>query len=415
VDGEEVAMDHARLLDSLRRAVERAPQDAALRAHLAELLVQAGLAEEAIGHVGLLLAGEPGNPTYLALMRAAIAGGAPPGPGGEGPGVFDVQLGEPPSGAPPGAEGFDWGAAERDLTGGLAHEPVETPLRLTDVGGLDEVKAELEAAFLAPLRHPELRARYGATLRGGLLLYGPPGCGKTHLARAVAGELGARFIPVSLADVLSGWVGQSEGNLAERFGYARAQAPCVVFLDEVDALGRSRAALGRGGSALRGVVNQLLAELDGVTSTNEGVYVLAATNAPWDVDPALRRPGRLDRTLFVAPPDEPARIAILRSHLARLPLAGDVDVADLARRTEGHSGADLALACRSAAQSALLAAARTGATDRPVGRGDLEAALAGVRPSTGAWFASARNVVLFADPTGEFAPLAAHMRTRGLL
>ncbi|HEX6888002.1 MAG TPA: ATP-binding protein, partial [Candidatus Nanopelagicales bacterium] len=267
----------------------------------------------------------------------------------------------------------------------------------------------------APLRHPELRARYGATLRGGLLLYGPPGCGKTHLARAVAGELGARFIAVSLADVLGRWVGQSEGNVAELFGYARRRAPVVVFLDEVDALGRSRAALGRSGVVLRGVVNQLLAEFDGIASRNDGVYVLGATNAPWDVDLALRRPGRFDRTLFVAPPDEPARATILRTHLADLPLVPDVDVADLARRTTGFSGADLALACRTAAQTALLEASRQPGIERPITQGDLLAAVGDLRPSTARWFEAARNVVLFADPDGEYAPLAAHLRAAGLL
>jgi len=199
------------------------------------------------------------------------------------------------------------------------------------------------------------------------------------------------------------------------FRYARQQAPCVLFLDEVDALGRSRAGLGRSGAALRGVVNQLLAELDGVQEPNDGVFVLAATNAPWDVDVALRRPGRFDRTVFVAPPDLPAREVILGRHLAGLPLDGTVDVGALARRTEGFSGADLALVCRTAAQAALAEAARSGDHERPVTGADLDRAVAGVVPTTGAWFDSARNVVLFADSAGEFAALAAHMRARRML
>jgi AAA+ superfamily predicted ATPase len=424
-------MDPGSVLDSLRRAVAREPADVALRAHLAEQLLAAGLAQEAVGHLGTLLAGDPGDLRYQALMRAALAGSD--GSTAAGPGTFEVPLAgtsdggaaagpadavraDPTPGADlPGAVGFDWGAAEQDLTAGLAHDPIGTSVRLADVGGLEEVKAQLEAAFLAPLRNPDLRARYGATLRGGLLLYGPPGCGKTHLARAVAGELGAGFIAVSLADVLSAWVGQSEGNVAELFAYARAQAPCVVFLDEVDALGRSRAGLGRAGAALRGVVNQLLAELDGVASANEGVFVLAATNAPWDVDPALRRPGRLDRTLLVSPPDAPARSHILRTHLAGLPLAPGIDVDSLAARTPGFSGADLALVCRTAAQAALVEAARTSRADRPVTAVDLDAALAGITPSTRPWFEMARNVVLFADQSGGYAALAAYMRDQRML
>lgn len=408
-------MDLGRLLDSLRRAVAQQPDDEVLRAHLADQLIRAGLRDEAIGQLGLLLAADPGNAEYRALMAQAVAGS--PGGAGEPPGRPATTH---PSMRPRNVEaadgaGFDWGAAEQDLVGGLTHEPVETRTRLSDVGGLGAVKEQIEAAFLTPLRNPELRERYGATLRGGLLLYGPPGCGKTHLARAVAGELGARFIAVSLADVLSRWLGESEGNVAELFRYARAQAPCVLFLDEVDALGRSRSALGRSGAALRGIVNQLLSELDGVDSDNAGVFVLAATNAPWDVDLALRRPGRFDRSVFVEPPDAPAREHILRGHLAGLPVDPGVDLDTLARRTEGFSGADLALACRTAAQAALVDAARSGSADRPITARDLESSIAGITPSTGPWFEAARNVVLFADAAGEFAPLAAHMRSRRLL
>ncbi len=142
--------------------------------------------------------------------------------------------------------------------------------------------------------------------------------------------------------------------------------------------------------------------------------MLGATNAPWDVDVALRRPGRFDRTVFVEPPDEPARAHILTTHLSGLPVAADVDVHALARTTGGFSGADLGLVCRTAAQGALLQAARTG-QDRPIGRADLEAARAGIAPSTTRWFDGARNVVLFADQSGEFAPLAEHMRTHRML
>ena len=215
-----------------------------------------------------------------------------------------------------------------------------------------------EAAFLAPLRNPELRRVYGKSLRGGLLLYGPPGCGKTFIARAVAGELGAAFLSVSVNDVLDMWIGNSERNMHEIFRTARRQAPCVVFLDELDALGgkRSRSQ----SSGMRNTVNQLLTELDGVDAgANEGVFVLAATNVPWDVDIALRRPGRLDRTLLVLPPDGPAREAILRYHLRERPIE-NVDLGKLVKATDGLSGADLAHLCEAAAESALLDSARTG-------------------------------------------------------
>ena len=208
-----------------------------------------------------------------------------------------------------------------DDSAGTGAWDVEGPgtVRLADVGGMQDVKDRLEAAFLAPLRNPELRKLYGKSLRGGLLLYGPPGCGKTFVARAVAGELGAAFLSVSVNDVLDMWVGNSERNMHEIFETARRQAPCVVFLDELDALGAKRSRTAHSG--MRNTVNQLLSELDGIDSAaNEGVFVSAATNVPWDVDNALRRPGRLDRTILVLPPDGPAREVILRPHLHERPI-----------------------------------------------------------------------------------------------
>src|SRR5258707_13659843 len=158
------------------------------------------------------------------------------------------------------------------------------PLRRADVGGMDDVKREVERPFLRPMRNPELRRMYRKSLRGGLLLYGPPGWGKTFLARAVAGEMGAAFISLSIVDVLNMWVGSSERNLHDLFQSARSHAPCVLFLDEIDALGHKRSQINS--SSMRTVVNQLLTELDGVDGNNDGVFVLAATNAPWDIDSA---------------------------------------------------------------------------------------------------------------------------------
>jgi SpoVK/Ycf46/Vps4 family AAA+-type ATPase len=217
------------------------------------------------------------------------------------------------------------------------------------------------------------------------LPYGPPGCGKTYLARAVAGEMGAGFINIALNDVLDMYVGQSERNLHEIFELARRGAPCVIFLDEIDALGQKRSQLRS--SAMRTSVNQLLTELDGVAQANEGVFVLAATNAPWDVDPALKRPGRLDRTIFVPPPDHAARAAILTVHLRERPVAG-IDTKALARQTDGFSGADLAHVCEAATERALLDAARTGEV-RLIQQLDLLAAVTDVRPSIAGWLESA--------------------------
>jgi SpoVK/Ycf46/Vps4 family AAA+-type ATPase len=164
---------------------------------------------------------------------------------------------------------------------------------------------------------------------------------------------------------------------------------------------------------MRGTVNQLLGELDSVSSANEGVFVLAATNHPWDVDSALRRPGRLDRTLLVLPPDEPAREAVLRYHLRDRPVAG-IDLRKLAKRTDGYSGADLAHACETAAERAMIDAARTGSV-RMIGMADFDAALQEVRPSIGPWFDTARNVALFANEGGTYDELLGYLKKRRLV
>ncbi len=395
------------LLESLLAAVAARPDDGPLRLHVAGLLLEAGHPEQALTHVSAVLAAAPTDRAALDLLtRASAALGGPP--------AADPQ----PTPAPAAGE-FDWAAAESEV-GDIVPPPflddpetggydVERPgLRLADVGGMESVKERLEAAFLLPLRNPELRKAYGKSLRGGLLLYGPPGCGKTYLARALAGELGARLLTVGLPDVLDMYVGQSEKNLHGIFEVARRAAPCVLFLDEVDALGQKRS-LARG-SAMRGAVNQLLVELDDVHAANEGVFVLAATNHPWDVDPALRRPGRLDRTVFVGPPDAPARAAILKVHLRDRPIAG-VDLGRLAAESEGRSGADLAYVCETAAERAMVASARSGEV-RPIGMPDLEAALAETRSSTGPWFEVARNVAEFGNDEGAYDELAAYLRTR---
>ena len=392
------------LLDSLRAAVELSPDDVPLRLHLATNLIAAGYETEAIAHVGRVLQDDPTSSEALDLMARALRG---------------------PS--EPAGDSFNWSAAESEVAGlvppmfvdGAAAGEEEVPaafdverssVRLADVGGLREVKERLDVAFLTPMRNPELRALYGKSLKGGLLLYGPPGCGKTFLAKAIAGELGAGFLHVGLSDVLEMWIGQSERNLHEIFEVARRQAPCVVFFDEIDALGQKRSQLRN--SAMRGTVNQLLSELDGVGSDNEGVFVLAATNHPWDVDVALRRPGRLDRMLLVLPPDLEAREAIFRSHLKDRPVAG-VDLGKLARATEGYSGADLAHVCDSAAEMALMDSARTGNV-RMIEMRDLEAALSQVKPSVLPWLESARNVALFANSGGEYDELLRYLKKRKL-
>jgi SpoVK/Ycf46/Vps4 family AAA+-type ATPase len=421
------------VLDSLRKAVEAMPDDLPLRLHLATMLLRAGQRDEAVRHLGAVLQRDPGNDRALGLLREpdpapAETAGRPPA------GDRDISAERAGSPADPARTAhYDWSQAEDELRDVLpamfvgdgdaadsasagideadAYDAEHTGLTLADVAGLTEVKQRLEAAFLAPMRHPELRRLYGKSLRGGLLLYGPPGCGKTFIARAVAGELGARFIAVSFADIIDMFVGQSERNIHELFEIARRNAPCVLFLDEVDAIGQKRSQLRH--TPMRSAVNQLLLELDDVAGHNEGVFLLAATNHPWDVDSALRRPGRFDRTLLVLPPDAAAREGVFRYHLKDRPVAG-IDLARLAGQTDGYSGADIAHICETAAERALMDSVRRG-EPRMIGLGDLEAAIGEVKSSLGAWFDTARNVALFANENGSYDDLAAYLRKRRLL
>jgi SpoVK/Ycf46/Vps4 family AAA+-type ATPase len=401
----------ASLIESLIAAVENSPQDLPLRRHLAELLIAAGRGPEAVTHLAVALQAEPADAATRALMARA--------------------LGAPETDEPDTPRSMDWTTYEKEFEDSVPPrfarsddrpDPVESDedrafdiedsgVRLADVGGMKDVKKRLDLAFLAPLRNEKLRSLYGKSLRGGLLLYGPPGCGKTFLAKALAGEVGARFVSVSLVDVLNMWIGQSERNLHDIFQAARRNAPCVLFLDEVDALGHKRSQLQS--SAMRTLGNQLLAELDGMEGGNDGVFVLAATNAPWDVDPALRRPGRLDRTVLVVPPDAEARAAILEVHLRDRPIAG-VDLQRLAAATEKYSGADLAHLCETAAEYAMHDSIATG-TVRMIEQRDLEAALQEVRPSTGPWMTTARNVAMFANEDGAYADLAKYLKKNKLL
>jgi SpoVK/Ycf46/Vps4 family AAA+-type ATPase len=373
----------------LRSAIEAAPDNVGLRLHLGELLVDddpAGALEQCTA----VLSREPDHAGALELATAALSrmGGTEQA----------VRAEEP----------LDYGEEVDRFLVDLFGEATPGPpaVTLADVGGLDDVKRRLQTSFLGPMRNPELRKMYGKSLRGGLLLYGPPGCGKTFLARALAGELGVRFISVCLHDVLEMWFGQSERNVHQLFERARRLAPCVLFLDEVDALGQKRSALTH--SPGRNVVVQFLSELDSTRDDNEGVFVLGATNQPWDLDAALRRPGRFDRMLLVLPPDRPARRMIIESLLRERPVRG-VDLDKVAKATEGFSGADLRLVCEAAAELAMEASVESG-TPRPIGMADLERALRDVSPSTRPWFEVARNFVLFANESGIYDDLLAHLR-----
>jgi transitional endoplasmic reticulum ATPase len=230
---------------------------------------------------------------------------------------------------------------------------VEVPnVRWDDIGGLREAKEELRQAVEWPLKYPELFAHTGLKPPKGILLYGPPGTGKTLLAKAVATESEANFISVKGPELLSKWVGESERAVREIFRKARMAAPCVIFFDEFDSIAPVRGG-GYGDSHVtERVISQLLTELDGIEELR-GVVVIAATNRPDIVDPALLRPGRFDRLIYISPPDYEARLEIFKIHTKNKPLAEDVSLEELARITEGYTGADIAALCNTAAMAAL--------------------------------------------------------------
>ncbi len=284
---------------------------------------------------------------------------------------------------------------------------VERPkVDFADVGGMDALKDEIRLKIIYPLTHPEIYAAYGKSAGGGILMYGPPGCGKTHLARATAGEIKAGFMAVGINDVLEMWIGNSERNLHELFEQARHNPPCVLFFDEVDALGARRSDMQH--SAGRQLINQFLAEMDGVQGSNEGVLVLAATNAPWHLDPAFRRPGRFDRVLFVPPPDADARASILRILCRGKPVT-EIDYQHLSKKTDGFSGADLKAVVDVAIERKLRSALRDGVT-KPLASADLLEAAKGLKPTTREWFSTARNYALYSNQGGIYDDILNYMK-----
>lgn len=277
-----------------------------------------------------------------------------------------------------------------------------------DVGGMQQVKDEISIKIIQPLLNPDLFKAFGKKSGGGIMLYGPPGCGKTFIAKATAGQIDAKFICIGLHDILDMWIGNSEKNLHEIFTTARNHQPCVLFFDEVDAIGASRNDVKQ--SAMRHVINQFLAELDGVDADNEGLLILAATNAPWNVDAAFRRPGRFDRIIFVAPPDEAARVQIITQLLKEKPV-GTIDVKKIAAVTNEYSGADLNAIIDIAVEEKLRNSMLAGKII-PIETKDILTAVKKHKPTTTEWFASARNYALYANEAGQYDDVVKYLKIK---
>jgi AAA+ superfamily predicted ATPase len=288
--------------------------------------------------------------------------------------------------------------------------PAQPPVTFADVGGLDDIKAQIEKRIILPFQKPSLFAKFKKKAGGGILLYGPPGCGKTLLARATAGQCKATFLNVAIEDVLDMYIGESERKLHALFEKARATTPAVMFFDELEALAGKRQYTREATSSK--LVSQFLSEMDGFVKNNAGVLILAATNVPWAIDPAFRRPGRFDRVLFVPPPDRPARASILRILLSGRPTAGALDLDQLAARTSQFSGADLENLVDTAADRAIAASLEQG-TEVPIDQAHLTGALAEIKPTTVEWLTTARNYARYANEGGQYDEVLDFLRRHG--
>jgi len=298
-------------------------------------------------------------------------------------------------GHPRGGAAFDLGLAEFG----------KPELNFSGVGGMEALKEEIRMKIIYPLKHAELFKAYDKKVGGGVLLYGPPGVGKTLISKATAGEINANFIALGLHQILDMWIGGSEKNMHEVFELARQNAPSILFFDEVDALAADRRDLRQ--SAGRNLINAFLSEMDGAESNNDGVLILGATNAPWHIDPAFRRPGRFDRTLFVPPPDEAGRAAIIEVMAKNKPI-GELDPRALAKKTEGFSGADLKAVFDLATEDVMNEVMRTGKVI-PLTTKDLIKAAGRHKATTKAWFESAKNYAMYSNQSGFYDDVLKHL------
>lgn len=288
--------------------------------------------------------------------------------------------------------------------------PQEERITFADVHGLDAVKQEVRRKIILPYLKPSLFQKFRKRVGGGLLLYGPPGCGKTLLARATAGECNAQFFNVMISDVLDMYIGESERKLHALFETVRQNTPAVIFFDEIEAIGAKRQYARESHTAK--MVSQFLSEMDGFSRNNDGVLILGATNVPWAIDPAFRRPGRFDRTYFVPPPDREAREAILKMEMADRPARDNIDFAFIARSTSGYSGADLKNIVEIASDTAIEATIDRG-EEVPIEDAFLKEALGLAKSTTMEWLTTAKNYARYANDGGQYNDVLDFLRKHG--
>ena len=377
-------------LAALEAQLLRDPLNGAVRMDYARLLLQLGESPLALEQYDLArkLGATPAVDEFEALR-------APPPPPAREPVKLSVVQ----------------GARSADVVSIARPVAVADKTKFIHIAGMEDLKKSIRLQIIEPFINPGLFAKFRKKAGGGILLYGPPGCGKTMLARAVANECNASFLSIGISEILTAWLGESERNLAAMFEKARAQKPCVMFFDELDALAFSRSKASSDTS--RKIVNEFLSQLDGFEKANDQVLILAATNMPWDVDPAMKRPGRFARQVFVPPPDATARARIVELALESVP-HGPVDAAEIARVTDQYSGADVdALVER--AKEYVLGEYMDTRRERDITQQDLLRAAEELTPSTKDWLRTARNLVKYAGGDDSYRDLEKYLKAHKLV
>ncbi len=411
---------------ALEQALALSPGNAVLRGLVLKAALDAGLGAAAWTHIQDLLPEALASDADRQLAaRVALAAGQPAiaeaFASAGGAHIADGVVRSGANEAPEAAKVVPFGkprlrviSNDEDARSDVSRllEPEPAPITFADVGGLDGLKEQIRRKIILPFSKPSLFDRFKKRVGGGILMYGPPGCGKTLLARATAGECGATFFNVAISDVLDMYLGESEQKLHALFEKARQSKPAVLFFDEIEALGGKRE-FSRESTTAK-VVSQFLAEMDGLATKNQGVLVLGATNVPWAVDPAFRRPGRFDRVQFVPPPDKAARLDILQLLLAGRPTAGQLPLDELSQKTSGFSGADLQNLVETAVDEAIQATLAA-ATEVPVSADHLRRALKEVKPTTVEWLNTARNYARYANESGQYDEVLEFLSKHGVV
>jgi SpoVK/Ycf46/Vps4 family AAA+-type ATPase len=385
------------VLADLEAQLLRDPFNSDARLDYARALLSAGRAVEALAQYDLVR--KQGNTPQLREFEALRA--PPPAP----PREVQPAPREPVKlSVVPGARSAEVISIAR---------PVSVPdkTRFMHIAGMEDLKKSIRLQIIEPFLNPGLFARFRKKAGGGILLYGPPGCGKTMLARAVANECNASFLAIGISEILSMWQGESERNLALMFEKARAQKPCVMFFDELDALAFARSKASSDVS--RKIVNEFLSQLDGFDNQNEQVLILAATNMPWDVDPAMKRPGRFARQVFVPPPDVMARARIIELALESVP-HDPVDAQAIAQVTEQYSGADVDALVERAKEYVLSEYLET-RRERAITQEDLARAVSELTPTTRDWLRTAKNLVKYAGGDDSYRDLERYLKANKLI